>query len=277
VRSIGLYYELSWRRRTGWLYSSICLLVAGGLGVVVSSFMTPILLLVAGLVLKLAAHIGILAPLASDGAAAIRDWARYQWNNFEHLSDVIDKMHSLADLPLAKAAIEPLWTVAVPAIIAGIVLWFWLRGLNLHAGGADLVETLSARPSRRDDQDERWLAGRLETAAIAAGVPTPSLFLIDQPAVNAAAVGSSPRNSAILVTRGLLDTLSQAEIEATLGRLVAMICAGDLAVAHSVSAAFQTFGLFLTLLDLPVRWSAWRTIWAAWRSLPLRPVRRLDR
>jgi hypothetical protein len=143
---------------------------------------------------------------------------------------------------------------------AGIVFWFWLRRLNLRAGGADLIEALSARPPRRNDQDERWLAGTVETAAIAAGVPAPSLFLIDQPVVNAAAIGTSPRNSAILVTRGLLDTLSQAEIEATLGRLVTMICAGDLAVAHSVNAAFQTFELCLALLDLPVRWSAWRTM-----------------
>jgi hypothetical protein len=45
-----------------------------------------------------------------------------------------------------------------------------------------------------------------------------------------------------------------------MARVVAMICAGDLDIAMSVNAAFQTFGLFLTLLDLPVRWGAWRTL-----------------
>src|ERR1700722_1393915 len=103
--------------------------------------------------------------------------------------------------------------------------WFWLRALNLRAGGADLVETLSARPPRPDDQTELRLSKSLETWAIASGVPAPRLFLIDQTIVNAAAIGTSPKNSAVLVSRGLIDALSPAETEAAMGRLVAMICA----------------------------------------------------
>jgi hypothetical protein len=83
-------------------------------------------------------------------------------------------------------ALERLSTVAVPALAVGILVWFWLRALNLRAGGADLVETLSARPPRPDDQTELRLANSLETSAIASGVPAPRLFLIDQTIVNAA-------------------------------------------------------------------------------------------
>ena len=75
-------------------------------------------------------------------------------------------------------ALERLSTVAVPALV-GILVWFWLRA-NLRVGGADLVETLSARPPRPDDQTELRLANSLETSAIASGVPAPRLFLIDQ-------------------------------------------------------------------------------------------------
>lgn len=258
--SVGLYHELRWRRRSGWLYSLICLLVAGGLGVVVSSFMTPLVLLAVGLPLKLAARIGISPLVAAGGSAVIRDWAHYQLTNFGQVLDATQKIHSLGGLTFMLPALERLSTVAVPALAVGILVWFWLRALNLRVGGADLVETLSARPPRPDDQTELRLANSLETSAIASGVPAPRLFLIDQTIVNAAAIGTSPKNSAVLVSRGLIDALSTAETEATMGRLVAMICAGDLAVAQSVNAAFQTFGLFLTLLDLPVRWGAWRTL-----------------
>ena len=82
IASVGLYHELRWRRRSGWLYSLICLLVAGGLGVVVSSFMTPLVLLAVGLPLKLAARMGISPRVAASGSAVIRDWARYQLTNF---------------------------------------------------------------------------------------------------------------------------------------------------------------------------------------------------
>src|SRR5262249_31839537 len=122
-----------------------------------------------------------------------------------------------------------------------------------------------------NDRDEQRLANILETAAIAAGVPVPRLFLVDQPVINAAAVGRSARSASVLVTRGLIEAFTPAEIEATMGRLIATICAGDLAVAQSVDAAFQTFGLALTLIDLPVRLGAWRTL-AGFTLVGLTPV-----
>ena len=160
--------------------------------------------------------------------------AHYQLTNFGQVLDATQKIHSLSGLTFMLPALERLSTVAVPALAVGILVWFWLR----RAGGADLVETLSARPPRSDDQTELRLANSLETSAIASGVPAPRLFLIDQTIVNAAAIGTSPKNSAVLVSRGLIDALSPAETEAAMGRLVAMICAGDLAVAQSVNAAF---------------------------------------
>jgi Zn-dependent protease with chaperone function len=204
IRAVGLYHELLWRWRAGWLYSGICLLVAGGLGVVLSSFMTPLLLLAVGLPLKLAARMGVSSLDAASGAAAIQDWARYQLANFEQLLNATDKIHSPGALALALGPLERLSTVAVPALAVGAVVWFWLRLLNLRAGGAELIEMLSARPPRPEDQAERQLASALETAAIAAGAPTPRLFLIQQPVVNAAAIGTSPKDSAVLVTRGLV-------------------------------------------------------------------------
>jgi Zn-dependent protease with chaperone function len=84
--------------------------------------------------------------------------------------------------------------------------------------------------------------------------------VVDQGLINAAAIGSSARDASVLVTRGLIEALPRAEIEAIMGRLIAAICAGDLAVTRSVEAVFQTFGLALTLIDLPVRFGAWRTL-----------------
>lgn len=57
-KSFNLYHELGRRRRLGWMYLLICLLLAAGIGMVLSSFLTPFLLLVAGLALKFAAWLG---------------------------------------------------------------------------------------------------------------------------------------------------------------------------------------------------------------------------
>jgi len=69
----------------------------------------------------------------------------------------------------------------------------------------------------------------------------------------------------------LIDSLTRPEIEAILGRLVAAICAGDLAAAQSVQAAFQTLGLLVTLIDLPVRSGAWRAL-LSFMHVALMPV-----
>ena len=268
---INLYHELRHRRRLGWMYSLVCLLVAAGIGVVLSSFLTPFLLLVAGLALRFAAWLGMSTELATAGVAAIEGWAHYQLNNFSQLLNSTQYIHSVAGLALTFGPLARLSTVTIPALLVGALVWMRLRVLNLQADGSDLIEILSARAPRANDPDEYRLANILETAAIAAGVPVPSLFLVDQSVVNAAAFGSSARSASLLVTRGLIEAFTPAEIEATMGRLIATICAGDLAVTQSVNAAFQTFGLALTLIDLPVRLGAWRTL-ASFMLVGLTPV-----
>ena len=64
----------------------------------------------------------------------------------------------------------------------------------------------------------------------------------------------------MLFTRGMLDSLDRSETEAVAARLVSAIGAGDLQAATGIMAVFRTLGFFLTVLDLPLRWSAWRTL-----------------
>ena len=259
-RQFSLYDELARRRRAVWLYSGLCLAVASALGVALSSIITPILLLIAGLALRLAARLGVAPDLPARGADAIRGWARYQITNFGELLAATDKVHAAGGLVAALGPLERLSTVAIPALVAGALVWFALRSLNLRSGGGDLVDRLAARAPNQNDPNERRLGELVEEVAIAAGAPAPRLFVIDQATVNAAAIGTSPKDAVILVTRGLVDTLDKAETEAAMGRLVATICAGDLRVAQSIFAAVQTFAFFLTVLDLPVSRSAWRTL-----------------
>jgi hypothetical protein len=60
----------------------------------------------------------------------------------------------------------------------------------------------------------------------------------------------------------MLDQLDRSETEAVAARLVSTIGAGDLQAAAGIMAVLRTLGFFLTVLDLPLRWSAWRTLGA---------------
>ena len=62
-------------------------------------------------------------------------------------------------------------------------------------------------------KDEPYLYHTVEGLAIAAGIPTPKAYIIEDPSPNAFATGRNPKNSAIAVTRGLLEKLNRQELE----------------------------------------------------------------
>jgi heat shock protein HtpX len=75
-----------------------------------------------------------------------------------------------------------------------------------------IVLTMSkARPVKKEEYPH--LYNVVEGLAIAAGVPRPRCYVIDDSAPNAFATGRNPQNSVIVVTMGLLDKLNRVELE----------------------------------------------------------------
>jgi Zn-dependent protease with chaperone function len=70
------------------------------------------------------------------------------------------------------------------------------------------------KPLKRSSQPR--LYDRVETLAIAAGLPMPNIVVIDSPACNAFALGLAPSSATVAVTRGLLQMLDEHELEAVL-------------------------------------------------------------
>jgi heat shock protein HtpX len=68
-----------------------------------------------------------------------------------------------------------------------------------------------ARPVDRDV--EPYLVNTIEGLAIAAGMPVPRAYVIDDPSPNAFATGRNPENAAIAVTSGLVQLMNRQELE----------------------------------------------------------------
>ncbi|MDI6844423.1 MAG: zinc metalloprotease HtpX [Anaerosomatales bacterium] len=68
-----------------------------------------------------------------------------------------------------------------------------------------------ARPVDRDI--EPYLVNTIEGLSIAAGLPVPRAYVIDDPAPNAFATGRDPEHAAIAVTTGLVQKLDRLELE----------------------------------------------------------------
>jgi len=63
----------------------------------------------------------------------------------------------------------------------------------------------------------------VENLAIAAGLPKPEIYLIEDSAPNAFATGRDPKHAAIAVTQGLLEKLNKTELEGVLSHELAHI------------------------------------------------------
>lgn len=78
-----------------------------------------------------------------------------------------------------------------------------------------------ARPVDRDL--EPYLVNTVEGLSIAAGLPVPRAYVIDDPAPNAFATGRNPENAAVAVTTGLLSIMNRQELEGVLAHELAHI------------------------------------------------------
>jgi len=74
---------------------------------------------------------------------------------------------------------------------------------STHAVGLDL----------NDPKEAQW-RNVVEEMSIAAGIPVPKTYVIDDPDPNAFATGRDPKHASIAVTKGLLDTLDRDELQA---------------------------------------------------------------
>jgi heat shock protein HtpX len=56
----------------------------------------------------------------------------------------------------------------------------------------------------------------VEGLCIAAGLPKPRLYIVDDPGLNAFVTGRNPKHAAVALTRGMLDSLGRIELEGVL-------------------------------------------------------------
>ncbi len=84
-----------------------------------------------------------------------------------------------------------------------------------------LLKMANARPVSREK--EPYLYHTIEGVAIASGIPTPKAYVIESDVPNAFATGRNPENSAVAVTRGLMDLLNREELEGVVAHEMAHI------------------------------------------------------
>ena len=136
-------------------------------------------------------------------------------------------------------------------ILAGVIAVVMTFG-SYYSSDKIVLAISRARPVKKKDYPH--LYNVVEGLAIAAGLPKPRCYIIDDTAPNAFASGRNPKNSVIVVTSGLLDKLNRAELEGVIAHEMAHIKNYDILV---MTLAVVMVGVVALLSDWILRTFLW--------------------
>ncbi len=124
---------------------------------------------------------------------------------------------------------ELIGSVAVAVVIV-VVLASGYKLLQLSRGGKQVALALGGRLINTDtrDADERKILNVVEEMAIASGNPVPSVYLMEDTAINAFAAGFDRRDAVIGVTRGCIQQLDRDELQGVIAHEFSHIHFGDM-------------------------------------------------
>jgi heat shock protein HtpX len=135
----------------------------------------------------------------------------------------------------------------LPALLISLVMnfgaWWFSDRLALSFAGAKPVTEAEAPDLYR-------IVGRV---AQTAGLPTPRIYVIDQPAPNAFATGRDPEHAVVAVTKGILDIVTERELTGVLAHELGHVRNRDtfvMAVVASIAGA-------ISYLAQMAQWSMW--------------------
>ena len=109
----------------------------------------------------------------------------------------------------------------LPPGVLGILMTVFALGMVAYVRRTGAEKVLWSTGARRLDEpqteEEQRFRNVAEEMAIAAGVPMPTLWIINDPDPNAFATGNEPAKSHVAVTSGLLTALDRDELQAVIG------------------------------------------------------------
>lgn len=98
---------------------------------------------------------------------------------------------------------------------------------------------------RPGNQTEQWLVNTVTRQAKESGIGMPEVGIFNNPTPNAFATGMSRNNALVAVSTGLLQAMSQDEVEAVVGHEISHVANGDMITMSLMQGVVNTFVYFL--------------------------------
>jgi len=105
--------------------------------------------------------------------------------------------------------------------------------------GAKIIENPS-------NNVEKWLLDIVKKQSKIVGIKMPEVAIFPSPQMNAFATGASKNKALVAVSQGLLDSMTQGEIEAVIGHEMSHVANGDMVTLTLIQGVVNTFVIFFS-------------------------------
>lgn len=134
------------------------------------------------------------------------------------------------------------------AIVLAVILSLTMSLISYYQGDKVALTSTGAKPLNKEANLELYRL--VENLCITAGLPTPKVYIIHDPAPNAFATGRDPQHASIALTTGLIEKLSRPEIEGVIAHELSHIKNYDIRLMMVV---IVLVGIIAILSDIFVR------------------------
>ncbi len=151
----------------------------------------------------------------------------------------------IAGVAVALGTIFRAGSIIVPIAIVIAIAMAWTSYF-----ASDKIALAASRAKPADGPEYARYHNLVEGLCIAAGLPKPRLYVVDDPAPNAFATGRNPEHAALAVTTGLLQLMNRVELEGVLAHELSHVRNYDILVS---TIAVTAVGAVALMADLGMR------------------------
>lgn len=145
------------------------------------------------------------------------------------------------------------WYYGNPGIMYVAIAFALFMNVGSYWWSDKLVIAMTgAKPA--DPREHRDLVQVVENLSIAAGLPMPKVYVVNDPAPNAFATGRNPENAVVAATTGLLTILDRTELEGVMAHELAHVGNRDMLVS---TVAVVLAGFIAIIADIFMRSMLW--------------------
>lgn len=138
-----------------------------------------------------------------------------------------------------------------PYVLIGAAAYAWI---SYFVGSRVSLAMNGAKEITKQDNPRLWRI--VENLSITNGMPMPKVYIINDPAPNAFATGRDPRHAAVAATSGILELLTDSELEGVMAHELGHVKNYDIRVSM---IAFALVAVISILADIMLRMTWFRS------------------